>query len=141
MDEKHKIISATDEEANFIDEQIEVFNQLNIKQDRLVARKNYIIKDNQKIIAGINAIIYHFCMYIDVLWVDGQYRASGLGSKLLLKAEQDTKEMEITLIHLDTFDFQAKDFYIKHGFQVFGILEDCPAAGHKRYYMQKKFGI
>lgn len=40
------------------------------------------------------------------------------------------------LVHLDTFDFQAKDFYLKHGYEVFGVLDDCPME-HKRYYMKK----
>jgi hypothetical protein len=35
-----------------------------------------------------------------------------------------------------TFDFQAKDFYLKHEYEVLGILDDCPK-GHKRYYMEK----
>ena len=46
------------------------------------------------------------------------------------------KKLGATLAHLDTFDFQAKDFYLKHGYEVFGILDDCPK-GHKRYYMKK----
>ncbi|MBV1820626.1 hypothetical protein [Anaerosalibacter bizertensis] len=50
--------------------------------------------------------------------------------------KESTKEKECKLIHLDTFDFQAKDFYIKHGYEVFGILDDCPS-GHKMYYMKK----
>lgn len=44
--------------------------------------------------------------------------------------------MKIRLIHLDTFDFQAKDFYLKHGDEIFGVLEDC-SKGYKRYYMKK----
>jgi len=44
--------------------------------------------------------------------------------------------MGATLAHLDTFDFQAKDFYIKNSYKIFGVLENCPA-GHKRYYFSK----
>ena len=40
------------------------------------------------------------------------------------------------LIHLDTFDFQAKEFYEKQGYIVFGILENCPEK-HYRYYLKK----
>lgn len=32
---------------------------------------------------------------------------------------------------------QAKDFYMKHGYELFGTLEDCPE-GHCRYYLKKK---
>lgn len=40
------------------------------------------------------------------------------------------------LVHLDTFDFQAKDFYLKHGYEIFGVLADCPKE-HNRYFMKK----
>ena len=61
----------------------------------------------------------------------------GLGSKLLAEVERTAVEAGCTLIHLDTFDFQAKDFYLRHGYEVFGVLEDCPE-GHCRYYLKKK---
>jgi hypothetical protein len=41
-----------------------------------------------------------------------------------------------TLAHLDTFDFQAKQFYVNLGYEVFGALENCPP-GHARYYLKK----
>ncbi|WP_423236642.1 hypothetical protein [Clostridium chromiireducens] len=31
---------------------------------------------------------------------------------------------------------QAKDFYLKNGYEVFGELDNVPL-GHKRYYMKK----
>lgn len=68
---------------------------------------------------------------IDILWVDDNYRSIGVGSQLMQKAQETAKEKGCSLIHLDTFDFQAKDFYLKHGFEVFGVLENCPP-GHKR---------
>ena len=49
------------------------------------------------------------------------------------------KEGNCSLMHLDPFDFQAKEFYEKNGFEVFGILENCPP-GHTRYYMKKEIG-
>jgi hypothetical protein len=42
-------------------------------------------------------------------------------------------------IHLDTFDFQARGFYEKYVFQVFGTIEDYPI-WHKRYYLIKILG-
>ena len=55
---------------------------------------------------------------------------------LLKEIENIAIEKGCHLIHLDTFDFQAKDFYIKHGYEVFGVLDECPKK-HKRYYLKK----
>ena len=99
---------------------------------------NRVITDeNENIIAGINSKMYCWkCLYIDVLWVKDGYIKHGLGSKLLDEVEKIAKEKGCYIIHLDTFDFQAKEFYIKHGYEIFGILDDCPLE-HKRYYMKK----
>ena len=78
-------------------------------------------------------------LYVDVLVVDQKYHKKGLGSKLLSHVEDEAKKFGATLAHLDSFDFQAKDFYLKHGYEVFGVLEDYPK-GHKRYYMKKGLG-
>jgi len=76
-------------------------------------------------------------IYIDVLWVDQKYRKCGFGTRLLNEIEKIALEENCFLIHLDTFDFQAKDFYQKHGYEVFGVLDDCPES-HCRYYLKKK---
>ncbi|AQR96249.1 GNAT family N-acetyltransferase [Clostridium saccharoperbutylacetonicum] len=99
---------------------------------------NRIIKNNDgEIIAGINSKMYCWnCIYIDSLWVDRAFRKEGIGTKLLNEVERIAIEQGCKLIHLDTFDFQAKDFYIKQGYEVFGVLNECPY-NHKRYYMKK----
>lgn len=97
-----------------------------------------IVNDEGEIIAGCLAKMYCWnVIYVDILWIDEAYRKQGLGSKLLKEIERIAVEEDCTLIHLDTFDFQAKDFYIKHGYEVFGVLEDCPKE-HCRYYLKKK---
>jgi len=95
------------------------------------------IDDENNIIAGCIARMYCWnVVYVDVLWVDELYKNKGFGSKLINEIEQIAKEKECDLIHLDTFDFQAKDFYLKHGYEIFGVLEGCPKE-HCRYYLKK----
>ncbi|MBQ9674029.1 MAG: GNAT family N-acetyltransferase [Ruminococcus sp.] len=90
------------------------------------------------IIAGCIARMYCWhVLYVDILWVDEKYRKKGLGSKLLKYVEDNAAKKGCYLVHLDTFDFQAKDFYIKHGYEIFGILNDCPM-NHSRIYLQKR---
>ncbi len=100
---------------------------------------NRVIKDkNGEVIAGVNSKMYCWnCLYIDVLWVKEDHRKDGLGSKLLKEVEKISRKKGCYLIHLDTFDFQAKDFYMKHGYVIFGTLDQCPK-GHKRYFMEKR---
>ena len=96
-----------------------------------------ITDDNGNTIAGCVAKIYCWNVaYINALWVDETYRDQGLSAKLLAEIENTAKEKGCYLIHLDTFDFQAKEFYEKQGYEVFGVLEDCPKE-HSRYYLKK----
>lgn len=41
---------------------------------------------------------------------------------LLTDIEQTVIKHGIELIHLETVDFQALDFYLKHGYEIFGVL-------------------
>lgn len=136
----YKILESTDEEIGFIDKGIVEFNfsQVPFTQKPAFIPINRIIKDiNGTVLAGINSVLYCWnCLYIDILWVKDEYRNSGFGSALLDEVEKMAKEKGCTLVHLDTFDFQAKDFYIKHKYEVFGVLDNCPT-GHQRYYLKK----
>lgn len=100
---------------------------------------NKVIRDSKgEIIAGILSKMYCWnCLYIDTLFVDEKYRGKGLGARLLNEVENLAIQKGCELIHLDTFDFQAKDFYLKYGYETFGVIEDCPK-DHKRYYLKKK---
>ncbi len=135
-----KIQTANKEECGFIDDQIVNYNisKVPFTQEPSFIGLNKVIKDEEgNIIAGILGVLYCWnCLYIDVLWVDAEYRNSMLGSKLLKEVEEEAKNKGSKLVHLDTFDFQAKDFYLKQGYSVFGEMENCPD-GHIRYYMNK----
>jgi hypothetical protein len=52
-------------------------------------------------------------------------------------AEDLAREKNCVGIWLDTFDFQAPDFYRKHGFSEFGQLQDYPP-GHQRLFFHKR---
>lgn len=134
------IEKSTREECALIDDGIVEYNlsQVPFTQDPSFFSINRVIKGaNGEVLAGINSILYCWkCLHVDILWVKEKYRKEGFGSLLLNEAEKIAKAKGCKLAHLDTFDFQAKDFYLKHGYEVFGVLDDCPE-GHKRYFMKK----
>lgn len=71
--------------------------------------------------------------FISEFWIDLDYRNQGIGSKLLRKIEEEAKNYGATASHTDTFDWQAKDFYLKYGYEVFGTIENCPP-GHGAFF-------
>ena len=136
----NNIVSITEGDDEFIEDKLVEYNlsMVPATQDELfesVSKK--IVDEKGNIIAGCLAIMYCWnVLAIDIIWVDVQYRGQGLGSILLGEVEREAMEKGCHLVHLDTFDFQAKEFYEKNGYSVFGTLEDCPK-GHVRYYLKK----
>lgn len=137
----YQILNCVENDADYI---VDRLVEYNISQVPKIQKKDFvdiekkIVDEEGNIIAGYLAVMYCWkVIYLDILWVDERYRKSGLGSQLLNDLEKVAREEKCTLVHLDTFDFQAKDFYIKHGYELFGTLEDCPE-GHCRYYLKKK---
>lgn len=98
---------------------------------------NRCIKDGDEIVGGILAEMFWGILSIDILWVKEDYRNRGYASALVTDVETIAKENNCTLSRLETADFQARGFYEKLGYTVFGVLEDCPE-GHSWYYMLKK---
>src|SRR5262249_13853021 len=56
-------------------------------------------------------------LHVTSLWVDGRHRGTGLGSRLLAKAERVAHTDHGCLsARLETWDFQAPEFYKKQGY-------------------------
>lgn len=96
-----------------------------------------ILRDkNGKVIGGLLGGTYWRYLNVDVLWVEEGFRRKGAGSKLLGAAEQEAVRRRCRYAHLNTHDFQAVDFYRRHGYAIVGQLDDLPP-GHTRYLMRK----
>ena len=136
-----KITVCTRNEARQI---VNSINQYNLNKVPAVLQENwipieYVVKNAEdQVIGGILAGIGYWAgLEIKILWVHEDYRQQGLGTKLLQKAEQEAITQGAILSSLDTFDFQAEQFYLKNGYQEFGRLANFPE-GHQRIYLSKK---
>ena len=76
-------------------------------------------------------------LFVELLFVPESLRGVGLGTQLMEQAQEIARQRHCTGIWLDTFAFQALDFYKKLGFTVFGELEDHPR-GISQYWLQKR---
>ena len=134
------IKNGNQEDSDYIIEKLVEYNLSKVPQVQEVAYVwlNKIVEnDDKEVVGGILAKMYCWnVIYIDALWINEIYRGFGLGEKLLFEIENIAKKEKCYLIHLDTFDFQAKNFYIKNGYEVFGVLDNCPK-DHKRFFLKK----
>ena len=64
---------------------------------------------------------------------------AGLGSSLLATAEHEARLRGCRGAWLDTFEFQARGFYERAGYVVFGEIPDYPP-GSARYFLKKALG-
>jgi GNAT superfamily N-acetyltransferase len=106
-------------------------------QEKPFHRLQYGISEDGEVTAGFSATLYCWgILSVDIVWVAEQHRDKGLGTKLMDALEEEATKLGCTLAHLDTFDFQARTFYEKRGYTLFGTLDDCPP-GHQRFFLKK----
>ncbi len=88
------------------------------------------------IVGGVVGETHWNWLFINLMWIRDDVRGRGFGRQLLLAAEAEGRSRGATHAYLDTFSFQASEFYKKLGYRVYGTLEDFPP-GHQRYYLMK----
>lgn len=76
-------------------------------------------------------------MVTEWLFVPEQLRGSGLGRQVMQAAEEEALRRGCIGARVETYSFQARGFYEKCGYSVFGMIENNPP-GHRRYFLQKR---
>jgi len=87
------------------------------------------------VIGGVRGIVNMGLVDVRGLWLDPSLRDAGHGKRLMAELERHARSLGATRAALFTYEWQARGFYEKHGYGVFGTLE-LPG-GATRYYMQK----
>ena len=129
-------ISPTENEIKYIREALYQFNNERVGEDRHTPLNIVEYDTNGNIIGGILGGTYWGWMYVDILWVHEKYRHMGIGTNLLRAAEKEAIRRGCHHVHLDTMSWQAPEFYIKHGYEVIGVLPDIPS-GNQKYLLMK----
>ncbi len=87
---------------------------------------NFLAFDDNKLIGGAIGFIEYNWYFLDLLYVNEEYRGKDIGTNLLKQIEDFARTEKLMGVRMETWDFQARGFYEKNGYKVFGEIKDCP---------------
>lgn len=102
-----------------------------------IENSNFLVFDDNLLVGGAIGFIEYNWYFLDLLYVDEEYRKRNIGTNLIKKIEKLAREKHLTGIRMETRDFQAKGFYEKNGYSVFAEIKNCPP-GTIDYYLKKE---
>jgi GNAT superfamily N-acetyltransferase len=100
-------------------------------------RFQVLARSRDDALVGGAAAKFHFdVLFLDDLWVEEGLRGTGLGTELMQAFEAHGRTLGAKLAWLDTMSWQARPFYEKLGYAVFGEL---PYSGgrHTQFFLRK----
>ena len=89
-----------------------------------------------RVIGGAHGTVAWSWLYVERLWVEDGYRGQGVGAEILARLERLALSDGIFRFQVETTSFQALDFYLKQGYEVYAQLEDSPP-GYTDYSLKK----
>ena len=88
------------------------------------------------IIGGLLGWTGYTQLHVELLFVPEALRGQGIGQETMRRAEGEAARRGCRGAWLDTYSFQARGFYERLGYVVFGTIEDY-LPGHSRFFLKK----
>jgi len=124
----------TEEDENIIFKELLEYNLARIEDKNPRDLGIYLQDESGQKHAGLIGNTHGNWLSIKFLWVSEELRGQNIGSDILSQAEKTAKERGCKYSFLDTFSFQAPEFYRKHGYKEVFVLENYPVTGKRHYF-------
>lgn len=89
------------------------------------------------IVGGLWGSTYLGHLQIGILFVPEALRRTGLGTRMVHMAEAEAIRRGCNGVWVQSYDFQARGFYERLGYETFGILDECPP-GHSLVFLRRR---
>lgn len=129
--------SPSEEERSIIYQGLKYYNDVhftNVNELPLA-----ILIDDNETVGGVLGKIIGTSLYIQTLWISEPYRGKNLGRSLIERVESEGKKRGVKQVYLDTYSFQAPQFYKKLHYEQYGIMENYPIEGVDKILFKKIF--
>jgi GNAT superfamily N-acetyltransferase len=87
-----------------------------------------------KTVGGLWGRTIYDWLYVELFVVPETFRGRRLGSTILKRAEDIALARGCIGVWLNTYEFQAPDFYTKQGYELFGSIDDHPLGQHRFFF-------
>lgn len=128
--------SPSESDIQFLLSQLAEFNKKYIEVKTRVPLAIWCKNEKQEVIGGATGNTFGKWLEIKYLWVEESQRKNKVGTTIIQKIEEVAKARGCCYVFVDTYDFQAKPFYLKNGYTEAFVLSEYPLTG-KRYYLTK----
>jgi len=98
---------------------------------------NFVLRGEYgDVLGGLLGQLWGGWLQVSYLWVAEGARGLGHGTRLMKNAEVHAGRLGAIGVTLETYSFQARTFYERLGYEVFGTLDGCPR-GHDKFFLRK----
>ncbi len=122
-------------DADALGDGLEVFNEAAWPKHLPWQELGVFLRAQGRIVGGLFGETYAGWLFIRYFWLAEALRGRRLGAGILALAEQRAVERGCHSAFLDTFSFQAPEFYRKQGYVEFGRLPYPPRG--ERIFLRK----
>ena len=97
-----------------------------------------LVRDDNsgEILGGLLGHTSYRLFFLDLFYLPEGLRGAGLGSRIIVLAEDEARRRGCIAAVVYTVTFQAPEFYERHGYRRFGEIV-CPPDGATRIFLSK----
>ena len=93
-----------------------------------------LLKDDQgATVGGLSGRTVYDWALVELIYVPEAMRRAGHGAALMSAAESEARRRGCIGLYLDTYSFQAREFYIRLGYREFGTLPYPSIQAHRHF--------
>lgn len=102
--------------------------------------RSYEAWEDQVYLGGLLARFATAWVFVELLAVTEAARGKGMGRDLMARMEADAAKSGKSGIWLDTFSFQAPEFYRRLGYEEFGTIPDYLGTSSRHFFAKRLEG-
>jgi GNAT superfamily N-acetyltransferase len=125
--ELERTANSAEQDIQVLRDGLETFNRASaFGGDRVKIPVAVWMRRDAQVLGGAYGDTHYGWLYLSLLWVHEDFRGHGWGRRILEGFEAEGATRGCHAAWVDTYEFQAPDFYERLGYREFGRLDEFP---------------